>query len=101
MGDIADAIIGGFYCEICGEIIDNDEPGYPRNCQNCASKDMVIDSSLVEKILTDNGYVITIKRPIQDGIQLRLSTGSIVNLFKTGRVNIQGKPDEKLKALFK
>ena len=35
MGDIADAIINGLFCQHCGELIDGDEPGYPRACQGC------------------------------------------------------------------
>ena len=41
MGEIADAIIDGFYCELCGEMIDGNEnePGYPRTCTGCKTEE--------------------------------------------------------------
>lgn len=35
MGDIADAMLDGLLCQICGELIDGEEPGYPRTCPAC------------------------------------------------------------------
>lgn len=35
MGDAADALINGFQCQECGEIIDGEEPGYARCCSSC------------------------------------------------------------------
>jgi len=35
MGDVADAILDGLFCQCCGELIDGDEPGYPRTCAGC------------------------------------------------------------------
>jgi len=32
---IADDIINGLFCELCGVIVDGTEPGYPRKCSNC------------------------------------------------------------------
>ena len=34
MGEIADAIIDGDYCESCGEYL-GIGPGYPRLCSDC------------------------------------------------------------------
>ena len=34
MGDIADAMIEGLFCQLCGGYIDGDEPGYPRYCSD-------------------------------------------------------------------
>lgn len=39
MGEIADAIIGGLFCQYCCELIDGDEPGYPRACAGCQDED--------------------------------------------------------------
>lgn len=36
MGEIAEGIINGFWCEICGMMVDGDEPGFPRTCDSCA-----------------------------------------------------------------
>lgn len=38
MGDIADAMLSGLFCQTCGEIIDDDEPGYPRSCGGCGGE---------------------------------------------------------------
>lgn len=35
MGDIADGIINGFWCQECGCLVDGEEPGYPRICEDC------------------------------------------------------------------
>lgn len=45
MGEIADLILEGVYCQCCGAVMDDlivkdskflkEGPGYPRNCSNC------------------------------------------------------------------
>lgn len=35
MGEIADAMLNGLFCEGCGEILDGEETGYPRRCTGC------------------------------------------------------------------
>jgi hypothetical protein len=35
MGEIAEAIISGLFCQGCGEVIDDTEPGYARFCRGC------------------------------------------------------------------
>jgi hypothetical protein len=35
MGDVADDMISGFVCSLCGEFLDGDAPGYPRLCRSC------------------------------------------------------------------
>ena len=35
MGEIADAMVNGYFCEWCGEVIDMDEPGFARLCPSC------------------------------------------------------------------
>jgi hypothetical protein len=35
MGEFSDMIIDGFLCEMCGEMIDGKESGYPRLCDTC------------------------------------------------------------------
>lgn len=39
MGDIADMVLDGFMCEVYGEIIDGEEPGFPRRCPSCQQDD--------------------------------------------------------------
>lgn len=36
MGDIANDIIEGFFCSNCGEVVDGESPGYPRECNGCS-----------------------------------------------------------------
>lgn len=50
-------------------------------------------------LLLKNGYHITAERKIAYGKQYILSSGSIVNLFDSGKINVQGKPDAQLKKL--
>lgn len=38
MGEIADAMVEGLFCEECGAWIDGEEPGYPRKCDNCKAE---------------------------------------------------------------
>jgi hypothetical protein len=35
MGEIAEMVLEGVLCEQCGCLIDGDEPGYPRLCEDC------------------------------------------------------------------
>lgn len=51
-------------------------------------------------ILDDNGYLITHEQAIDFGYQYRLSTGSIVVIYTTGQIVIQGKKDTGLNLLF-
>jgi len=32
MGEMAEMMLNGFFCECCGVYLDGDEPGYPRYC---------------------------------------------------------------------
>lgn len=38
MGDIADAMLDGILCEICGVYL-GEEVGYPRRCEGCKNED--------------------------------------------------------------
>lgn len=35
LGEAADEILEGLMCQSCGALIDGEEPGYPRNCEDC------------------------------------------------------------------
>ncbi len=40
MGDIADTMIYGSACQLCGCFFDDEEePGYPRTCNDCSGED--------------------------------------------------------------
>ena len=38
MGDIADAVIEGMMCELCGVYL-GIGPGYPRQCEDCQNEE--------------------------------------------------------------
>lgn len=36
MGEVAEMILNGLLCQICGSYMDDyEEPGYPRTCDDC------------------------------------------------------------------
>jgi hypothetical protein len=35
MGEIAEMILEGILCQVCGEYIDDEPCGYPRTCEEC------------------------------------------------------------------
>jgi hypothetical protein len=39
MGEIADAMINGEDCEMCGVFLDGQSPGYPRYCSLSCAQD--------------------------------------------------------------
>jgi len=39
MGEIADSILNGLLCELCGAYVDGEEPGYPRKCEMCREEE--------------------------------------------------------------
>ncbi|WP_037581447.1 BC1872 family protein [Sporolactobacillus terrae] len=73
MGEIAAMMLSGFYCEQCGCLIDGEETGYPRLCEDCAreskpkrkktkNENAVIDSKLAEamgykQLVENEGYL--------------------------------------------
>lgn len=35
MGQWADDALDGFVCQVCGQVIDEEEAGYARTCKGC------------------------------------------------------------------
>lgn len=35
MGEIAEGLIDGLFCTDCAGLVDGDQPGYPRQCEDC------------------------------------------------------------------
>lgn len=35
MGETVELIHEGYICQYCGDLIDGDDPGYPRSCGDC------------------------------------------------------------------
>ncbi len=48
MGEIAEMMLDGTLCQVCGGIIDGDTPGYPRYCEDCAKEQVVSDIEEIE-----------------------------------------------------
>lgn len=40
MGEIAEMMLDGTLCQVCGSVIDGDTPGYPRYCEDCAKDEV-------------------------------------------------------------
>lgn len=102
MGQHADDIINGDVDEISGEWLGNGQ-GYPRTFHSKKQKEnlSIPVLTIVQKKLTDNGYTIIKMKEIDFGYQLRTLSGSIVNIYSSGKIVVQGKLDETLKNLFK
>lgn len=113
MGEIADGLINGDFDELTGEYIGQGS-GYPRraggNGYGQAKKKKILDKTSssgflmelynAQRLLVDEGYIIIEIRKIDYGYLLRTSTGQVVNIYQTGKINIQGKPDEKINKIF-
>jgi hypothetical protein len=39
MGEIAEMILDGVLCKVCGTYIDGHETGYPRSCEDCEEEE--------------------------------------------------------------
>lgn len=39
MGDAAEMVLEGLLCQTCGDLIDGEEPGYPRFCEDCENEE--------------------------------------------------------------
>lgn len=39
MGEIADDLINGDACEICGQYFEDEGEGYPRQCEQCKKEE--------------------------------------------------------------
>lgn len=47
MGEIADSMINGEFCEMCGVFLDGESPGFPRYCSSDCAQARGADSSQV------------------------------------------------------
>ena len=48
MGEIAEMMLDGTLCQVCGGVIDGDTPGYPRYCKDCAKDEVVSNIEEIE-----------------------------------------------------
>lgn len=48
MGEIADMMLDGTLCQVCGSIIDGETPGFPRYCEDCAKDEVLSDIEEIE-----------------------------------------------------
>ncbi len=108
MGEMADYLIEGDDDEETGEYI-GPGGGYPRSLQREKREsvqekrkltEMCKDKAyFVQKILTDNEYLIISVREIDYGLQIKTSDGYIINVYSTGKMILQGKENPTLKQL--
>lgn len=56
-------------------------------------------SEQVKDILSANGFVLDEEKPIQYGVQLKFTNGSVVNVFDKGTITPQGKDVDLMKQL--
>lgn len=99
MGEIADDILEGAYCESCGEPFD-DEVGHPRKCDACKETIKVASNALyinIKHFLIDEGHRIISDKIIQHGQQVKTDKGVIVNVYNTCTILVQGKCPPELK----
>ncbi len=59
-----------------------------------------VDTLRIEQVLINAGYIISQKGNIPYATRLVTSKGSIVNVFTSGRVVVQGTKDAELEKLF-
>lgn len=39
MGEMADMILGGVLCQVCGGYIEDEDWGFPRTCDDCQDQE--------------------------------------------------------------
>lgn len=105
MGDIAEDILNGDFDEETGEYLGEGQ-GFPRSFareqRNLKNKNETPSSlGAIQKILIENGYTITAMKKIDYGVYMKTASGAVINVYTSGKVALQGKPDEKLKSLIK
>lgn len=54
MGEMADMMINGLLCHICGVYLDGEEPGYPRYCSGCKPKNKSKKEQIMKNIVEKN-----------------------------------------------
>lgn len=63
MGEIADMILEGTLCEVCGGLVEGDASGYPRKCSDCTSGRSLmgeIAQGIGDKLGEDKGFVVVV-----------------------------------------
>ena len=55
----------------------------------------------IRNLLQEAYCVITVDKPIDYGHQLRTANGTVVNIYQTGKVVVQGTRSELIKSLIK
>lgn len=39
MGEVAEMVVEGVLCEVCGAVVDGEATGYPRQCDICEDEE--------------------------------------------------------------
>lgn len=118
MGDMADALLDGIFCQGCGELLDEAGTGFPGYCIDCQPTPRGRHASIAEKDnektfevragvyskyfadkLRDAGFEVLEHNMIDHAYQYKLGNGSIICLFKTGRFSLGGTKNRKLRTI--
>lgn len=49
MSETTDAMLSGLLCQVCGVLIDDSEPGYPRVCAGCEADEAEIRKDEIDR----------------------------------------------------
>jgi hypothetical protein len=44
MGEITEMVLEGILCDQCGVLVDGEVSGYPRRCEDCGGKKILVDT---------------------------------------------------------
>ena len=66
MGEIAEAILDGVFCQVCGEYI-GEEVGYPRTCAGCQC---VVSDTEFKEVHCQHGETVLKRRSFRGGFHI-------------------------------
>lgn len=114
MGEIADDMINGDLDYVTGEYL-GEGGGFPRTRENVYDENhkrknnllgrldapaVISELGNIERLLIEEGYIITEIVKYEHNYLIKTNSGGMIALYHSLKMNIQGKPDEKLKKIF-
>ena len=75
MSEIAEMVIDGLLCEKCGDLIDGDSPGFPRNCATCGDDKVSFETpSWMSKVINENAEQVAY-------VQMRVKSDKTITTY--------------------
>lgn len=76
MGEIADSILDGQFCEQCGEYL-GEGNGFPQKCNSCSGKQKSksVDQAVVMKTYLEKTYSIKTQHLNTNSLRLHIAAG--------------------------